>query len=178
MRELRNVIERAAILAGDVVQVADLPEDPHASPFDEEGEEDSEAPETGDRVTPVQAAAPVRDGGEEKKAAEDARPRWLPLRVFRERVERWYIVKVLASLGWNVKRSAVVLEVERTTLTKKIRGYGIKRGETPGSAEEKTRDSAPPRGYSLLAGGPGGDVSGHRKAVPTLYPGRIPSRRM
>jgi transcriptional regulator with GAF, ATPase, and Fis domain len=39
VRELRNVIERAAILAvGDVVTIADLPEDPHASPFDEDGD--------------------------------------------------------------------------------------------------------------------------------------------
>jgi DNA-binding NtrC family response regulator len=130
VRELRNVIERAAILAGDVVTVADLPEDPHRSPFDEEEAEESEPAETGERVTPVQAAATV-GAGEEKTAAEETGPRWLPLRVFRDRAERGYIVQVLASQGWNVKRSAIVLDVERTTLTKKIRGYGIKRGEKP-----------------------------------------------
>jgi two-component system nitrogen regulation response regulator NtrX len=132
VRELCNVIERAAILAGDVVTVADLPEDPHASPFDEEEADEGEGGEAEDRVTPAQAAATATAGEEEKKAAEETAPRWLPLRVFRDRAERGYIVQVLASLGWNVKRSAIVLDVERTTLTKKIRGYAIKRGEKPG----------------------------------------------
>ena len=38
VRELKNVIERAAILSGDRVTIADLPEDPHASPFEEESD--------------------------------------------------------------------------------------------------------------------------------------------
>src|SRR5260221_10172741 len=36
VRELKNVIERAAILSGDTVTIADLPEDPHANPFDDD----------------------------------------------------------------------------------------------------------------------------------------------
>src|SRR5205085_3134642 len=36
VRELKNVVERAAILSGDVITIADLPEDPHANPFDDE----------------------------------------------------------------------------------------------------------------------------------------------
>ncbi len=38
VRELKNVVERSAILCGDRVTIADLPEDPHASPFEEEAE--------------------------------------------------------------------------------------------------------------------------------------------
>jgi len=54
----------------------------------------------------------------------------LTLREFRERSERRYIVEVLGSLEWNISRAAIVLGVERTNLHKKIRAYGIKRGET------------------------------------------------
>ena len=33
VRELKNVVERVAILSGDTVTIADLPADPHESPF-------------------------------------------------------------------------------------------------------------------------------------------------
>ena len=49
----------------------------------------------------------------------------------KRRYQRRYIVDVLASLEWNISRAAIVLGVERTNLHKKIRAYGIKRGETP-----------------------------------------------
>src|SRR5580698_10030715 len=39
VRELKNAVERSAILSGDRVTVADLPEDPHASPFEEEADD-------------------------------------------------------------------------------------------------------------------------------------------
>ena len=38
VRELKNAVERSAILCGDRVTIADLPEDPHASPFEEESD--------------------------------------------------------------------------------------------------------------------------------------------
>ncbi|NUQ78547.1 MAG: sigma-54-dependent Fis family transcriptional regulator, partial [Polyangiaceae bacterium] len=48
VRELKNVIERAVILSSDVITIADLPEDPHENPFDEDdlrGAEADGAPE-------------------------------------------------------------------------------------------------------------------------------------
>jgi transcriptional regulator with GAF, ATPase, and Fis domain len=104
VRELKNVVERAAILAGDVITIADLPEDPHQSPFDEDD----------DTPAPLTSRAP----GE--------RP---TLREHREIAERRYIVDTLMELEWNVSKAAVTLGVERTNLHKKIRTYGIKRGE-------------------------------------------------
>ena len=53
----------------------------------------------------------------------------LTLREFREQSERRYIVDTLRGLDWNISRTAIVLGVERTNLHKKIRAYGIKRGE-------------------------------------------------
>ncbi|XXX81916.1 sigma-54 dependent transcriptional regulator [Sorangium sp. So ce134] len=124
VRELKNVIERAAILSGDVVTIADLPEDPHENPFEDDAQgaagEGSIAPPAPGAAEPPAGAA----------RSEPERPR-LTLREFRDRAERRYIVEVLASLDWNISRAAVLLGVERTNLHKKIRAYGIKRGEAP-----------------------------------------------
>jgi len=104
VRELKNVVERAAILASDVITVADLPEDPHTSPFDDDDDEPSvvSRPRPGERLT---------------------------LREHREAAERSYIIDTLKDADWNVSKAAVTLGVERTNLHKKIRAYGIKRGE-------------------------------------------------
>ena len=108
VRELKNVVERAAILSGEEITIADLPEDPHSSPFDEEAEESFGSPPP---------ATPTADGER------------LTLRKYREMAERNYILETLRELDWNITRAAVVLGIERTNLHKKIRGYGIQRGE-------------------------------------------------
>ena len=119
-RELKNAVERAAILSSDdVVTVADLPEDPHESPFDDDTQ--TEAPDADQRPSgDVRASSPP--------PTTETGPR-LTLREHRERAERRYIIEVLGSLDWNISRAAVTLGVERTNLHKKIRAYGIKRGE-------------------------------------------------
>jgi len=53
----------------------------------------------------------------------------LTLREFREGAERTYIIDTLKALDWNISKASVVLGVERTNLHKKIRAYGIKRGD-------------------------------------------------
>jgi DNA-binding NtrC family response regulator len=123
VRELKNVVERMAILSGERVTIADLPEDPHESPF---GEEDNNAPESSPDLdeesqgefAPSSGRASSPPGGH------------LTLREYRERSERQYIVDTLKMTGWNISRTAIVLGVERTNLHKKIRTYAIKRGET------------------------------------------------
>ena len=111
VRELKNVVERAAILASDVITIADLPEDPHLSPFEDDHESDGDDA----TATPRPAASPP--GAQ------------LTLREFREGAERTYIIDTLKALDWNISKAAVVLGVERTNLHKKIRAYGIKRGD-------------------------------------------------
>jgi two-component system, NtrC family, nitrogen regulation response regulator NtrX len=106
VRELRNVVERAAILSSDILTVADLPEDPHESPFSEEFEQ-----------------APIHV----KKSSENGER--LTLREYREAMERAYIVETLQDTDWNISRAATVLGVERTNLHKKIRAFAIRRGE-------------------------------------------------
>jgi len=120
VRELKNVVERAAILSSEVITIADLPEDPHANPFEDEP--------AGHEVIDAQDDGPTDRASEALPAASPGGER-LTLREFREQSERRYIVETLRSLEWNISRTAVVLGVERTNLHKKIRAYGIKRGE-------------------------------------------------
>ncbi|MGE0328412.1 MAG: sigma-54-dependent transcriptional regulator [Polyangiaceae bacterium] len=117
VRELKNVVERAAILSSDVITIADLPEDPHVSPFDDDADQDdgNEAGEASARADAPQITGP--DGER------------LSLREYREAAERAYIVDTLVEFDWNISKAAVTLGVERTNLHKKIRAYGIKRGE-------------------------------------------------
>jgi DNA-binding NtrC family response regulator len=122
VRELKNVIERAAILSADFVTIADLPEDPHASPFDDDGgnapiSSSNEPAQVPSVPPPSLADIPRADGS-----------RRFTLREFRDAAERRYIIEVLQSLEWNISRAAIVLGVERTNLHKKIRAYDIRRG--------------------------------------------------
>jgi two-component system, NtrC family, nitrogen regulation response regulator NtrX len=122
VRELKNVVERSAILSGDRVTIADLPEDPHASPFEEEAE-----------ATASESPATLEGLDDEGEALKTPVPspggKHLTLREFREKTERQYIVDTLRMAGWNISRTAILLGVERTNLHKKIRAYRIKRGE-------------------------------------------------
>ena len=122
VRELKNVVERAAILSTDRVTIADLPEDPHESPF---GEDDaaSEAVTSSDSLDDDASDSPTPHGRLTPPVGH------LTLREFREKSERQYIVDTLKLTGWNISRTAIVLGVERTNLHKKIRAYAIKRGE-------------------------------------------------
>jgi DNA-binding NtrC family response regulator len=124
VRELKNAVERAAILSGERVTIADLPEDPHASPFEEE-------PEPNAALDAAQSLEPI-DEDPARPRAPSVPPlaaRHLTLREFREHSERQYIVDTLKITGWNISRTALLLGVERTNLHKKIRAYQIKRGE-------------------------------------------------
>jgi transcriptional regulator with GAF, ATPase, and Fis domain len=112
VRELKNVVERAAILSSDVITIADLPEDPHISPFEDEHDAADES-----AITTPLPAAPKPPGQQ------------LTLREYREGAERTYIIDTLKALEWNISKASVVLGVERTNLHKKIRAYGIKRGD-------------------------------------------------
>jgi len=109
VRELKNVVERAAILSSDVITIADLPEDPHINPFDDEG-----TPSATQGEIPI--LRPNVDGGNR-----------MTLRDYRDSVEKGYIVETLDCCDWNISKAAVLLGVERTNLHKKIRAYGIKR---------------------------------------------------
>ena len=106
VRELRNVIERLVILSENSIGVGDLPEE---------------------IVTEVAR----KNRPERKVAALDLPPetRTLPLRELRDLIERQYIMSKLDENGWNISRTAQVLEIERTNLHKKMRALGISRDD-------------------------------------------------
>ncbi|MEO6601091.1 MAG: helix-turn-helix domain-containing protein, partial [Polyangiaceae bacterium] len=101
------------------ITIADLPEDPHESPFDDEVDDSgahlaSDLGGDADSTSTPLAQAPSGR---------------LTLREYRESTERAYIIDTLKALDWNISKAAIVLGVERTNLHKKVRAYGIKRGE-------------------------------------------------
>jgi DNA-binding NtrC family response regulator len=103
VRELRNVVERMAILSEDTITLDDLPELPRR---------EMKAVENAAALpSPLQG-----DGGPRET-----------LREYRERAERQFVIDTLEKLDWNISRAAVVLGVERTNLHKKMRSLGIKR---------------------------------------------------
>jgi transcriptional regulator with GAF, ATPase, and Fis domain len=106
VRELRNVIERLVILSEDSIGVGDLPEE---------------------IVTEVAR----KNRPERKVAALDLPPetRTLPLRELRDLIERQYILSKLDENGWNISRTAQILDIERTNLHKKMRALGISRDD-------------------------------------------------
>jgi two-component system, NtrC family, nitrogen regulation response regulator NtrX len=126
IRELKNAVERSAILSGDRVTIADLPEDPHASPFFDEDSESAVA-EVAQPLDTLDEEVVV-DSGRSTTASASGN-KHLTLREFREHSERQFIVDTLKMANWNISRTAILLGVERTNLHKKIRSYQIKRGE-------------------------------------------------
>src|SRR5436190_9485437 len=124
VRELRNVIERLVILSEESIDVGDLPEEIVAE-VARSKREASAAPNELPRVElPAEARA-------------------LPLREFRDHMEREYIRIKLDENGWNISRTAMLLGIERTNLHKKMRALGLSRdsqghGSGPGAGSGQT----------------------------------------
>jgi two-component system, NtrC family, nitrogen regulation response regulator NtrX len=108
VRELRNVIERLVILSDESIGVDDLPEEILA-----------EVARTRRESTSVPTQLP--------RVELPAEARALPLREFRDHMEREYIRIKLDENGWNISRTASLLGIERTNLHKKMRALGLSR---------------------------------------------------
>jgi DNA-binding NtrC family response regulator len=117
VRELRNVIERLVILSEESIGVGDLPEEIVEEVARQQREQTADLPSQ---------ALP--------RVELSAEARALPLREFRDHMEREYIRMKLDENGWNISRTASLLGIERTNLHKKMRSLGLSRDErTPGS---------------------------------------------
>jgi two-component system nitrogen regulation response regulator NtrX len=103
IRELRNSVERLLIMVDrDVVEGEDV----RAVVRPERQGAAAAAP-----ATPVQAAPGA------------ARP--ATLREFKEVSEREFLVEKLREFGWNISRTADVIDTPRSNLYKKLEQYGI-----------------------------------------------------
>jgi two-component system nitrogen regulation response regulator NtrX len=108
IRELRNAVERLNIMTpGDVICVDDLPQDLGSS-----------APR------PIAADGTAASGGAD---AGGVTPPARTLRAFRDASERAYLVQKLRENGWNIPKTAEVIDTPRSNLYKKLEQYGIKK---------------------------------------------------
>jgi two-component system nitrogen regulation response regulator NtrX len=98
VRELRSLAERLVVLAGDPIDLEDLPE-PYRS---------------GDSL-----AGPSPGSGDDSKVLE--------LREFRRQAEKRHIETVLESADWNVSEAARLLGIHRSRLHQKLRQLGTRR---------------------------------------------------
>jgi two-component system, NtrC family, nitrogen regulation response regulator NtrX len=120
VRELRNVIERLLILSDEGIGVGDLPEEIVA--------------EANRQARPVLASA-------ESTVELPPEARSLPLREFRDLMERQYIRAKLDENSWNISRTAVALGIERTNLHKKMRALGLSREGSRDPGRDLGRDA-------------------------------------
>ena len=101
IRELRNFVERLMIMAsGDAVDVTDLPE----------------AGVRGDLPAPAEGVSSA------------AAPSWMhapTLQEFKSGSERAYLVARLRENGWNISKTAEVIDTPRSNLYKKLEQYQI-----------------------------------------------------
>ena len=103
IRELRNTVERLIIMtAGDTIDVGDLPD-----------------------ILRSPGAAPVKAGGDSEPAKAGT------LREFKDVSERAYLVAKLRENGWNISKTAEVIDTPRSNLYKKLEQYQISQ-ETDG----------------------------------------------
>ncbi|HEX3695579.1 MAG TPA: sigma-54 dependent transcriptional regulator [Polyangia bacterium] len=117
VRELRNVIERLVILSEESIGVGDLPEEI----VEESARRRRDQAQSGGVASLPRVDLPVE-------------ARALPLREFRDHMEREYIRMKLDENSWNISRTATLLGIERTNLHKKMRTLGLSRDENASGA--------------------------------------------
>jgi two-component system nitrogen regulation response regulator NtrX len=98
IRELRNTVERLIIMTGgDTIDVADLP----------------------DVVRSPGAAVAAKSSGDSDSAKVGT------LREFKDNAERAFLVGKLRENGWNISKTAEVIDTPRSNLYKKLEQYQI-----------------------------------------------------
>ncbi|PRQ01333.1 sigma-54-dependent transcriptional regulator [Enhygromyxa salina] len=119
VRELRNVIERMVVLSDGDLDIHDVPPELRSDESADDG--------TGDGIGDQLGGALAT--GDERFAELLRGQSELPLKAFREAVERAFILQRLRDNEWNVSRTAELLGIERTHLHRKLKILGIQRGE-------------------------------------------------
>ncbi len=118
IRELRNAVERMIIMSPtDTIDVADLPSavrSPSAA---------SPRAAAGTMAAPGAGAATATSEADVAKAGT--------LREFKDNTERAYLVAKLRENGWNISKTAEVIDTPRSNLYKKLEQYQISQ-ETDG----------------------------------------------
>ena len=109
IRELRNTIERLMIMtSGETVRLEDLHPDIRGGA--------SSGPLAADAVATAGAPAAIPS----TPSASGT------LREFKDTAERAYLVQKLRDNGWNISKTAEVIDTPRSNIYKKLEHYGIK----------------------------------------------------
>jgi DNA-binding NtrC family response regulator len=133
VRELKNTVERILIMArGDAVDVADVrqflrvdgtvPPAPvvQAPPVPAPP---VAAPAFGAETPLAEASVPLAPPPADAPRAAPPKP--TTLREFKEQVEREFLVEKLREHGWNISKTAEVIDTPRSNLYKKLEQYEI-----------------------------------------------------
>jgi two-component system, NtrC family, nitrogen regulation response regulator NtrX len=105
IRELRNAVERMIIMTGgDTIDVADLPDIVRS---------------------PANASAGAGGLAAAKPGVEGADAKAGTLREFKDNAERAFLVAKLRENGWNISKTAEVIDTPRSNLYKKLEQYQI-----------------------------------------------------
>ena len=110
VRELRNAVERLLIMSDrDVIEADDV----------------RQVVRVGARPAPGALAAATPGGGDGTPTGPLADGKPATLREFKESSERAFIVAKLREYGWNISKTADVIDTPRSNLYKKLEQYGI-----------------------------------------------------
>ncbi|MCA9087419.1 MAG: sigma 54-interacting transcriptional regulator [Planctomycetaceae bacterium] len=132
VRELRNVVERAVILAEDEVLG---PEDLILTRLRLDDESSAESPEMG---KPVGFPEPVETRVD---PMVDLFGSFIQQELSLEDIDRIYIQAVLDSQEWNKSAAARLLKIERTTLDRRLKKYGMNRPDGDTDPDMSVDDS-------------------------------------
>jgi two-component system nitrogen regulation response regulator NtrX len=118
IRELRNFVERIIIMSpGDQIDAKDLPDFSGARPVDV-------VPSASYAMPPTTASVPPPPPEVEWMRAPT-------LQEFKSTSERAFLVNKLRETGWNISKTAEVIDTPRSNLYKKLEQYQISQ-ETDG----------------------------------------------
>jgi len=127
VRELRNVVERAVILAeSEYLTASDIV----LTKLNLGLEKESSS------LTPSSGGTPVTGAGTASEA--DIWERYIRQNATLDEIDRVYIEAVLKSTYWNKSKASRILQIERTTLDRRLKKYGLAR---PGSEGEDDDDN-------------------------------------
>ena len=126
VRELRNVVERAVILSeNDVLTPRDISLSKIAPEKSAEESLDSEV--DGDRPTEPGARRGDRRRGAGAMSEADLFAGFINDEVTLDDLDRRYLQAVLGHCRWNKSQAARLLGIERTTLDRRLKKYGMQR---------------------------------------------------
>ncbi|WP_437225274.1 sigma 54-interacting transcriptional regulator [Planctomicrobium sp. SH661] len=135
VRELRNVVERAVILGDQEIL---SPEDIVLTRLRLDADEDAGAP-------PAPPSSPPVAAGMETivDPVVDLWGSFVQKNTTLDEIDRFYIEAVLRATDWNKSKASRILQIERTTLDRRLKKYGIGR---PGGGPDEDEDFEEPMG--------------------------------